>query len=284
MPFSLWLGKRDSYSTVAATDDTSEQAVSAGVLDDMLSAYRANLYKTGCWLVPHPEGDPWCCVWNRASKVELAVSFGSPNFLRNVADAFDLGLRLAEASELNLFEGIGGRRIVPSIVDELLDEDAPYAEHVADYWLRTRRELHSEMMAPLEYPILGDSVSEFFAFLIRYPGGRRGMSELGLEGLPGLTSHVSLEALVLEDKHSEEGVVQVLQAPDEEVLMVRPYWSALPFADLARATLNTAKFLGRELGAEVIHNGRQLDAEWEAEVRTHSERFAVDYFVWLTTS
>jgi hypothetical protein len=237
------------------------------------------------WLM-HPEaGDPWLSVFTHEhagelSKVKLSVSFTSPLFPRNLADMFDLALRLARQLEARVYEEQGNREVTVENIDSLLDPDSEYASGLISLWQSGRKRLLSENQAPFELPLGAiDSASDYFAF--QFPTGQAPppLAELVLGTPAHLTPHVLEHSAVLEHTARGEGAVRILRLGD--AVWVRPYWSELTFAELAAEVLPAVDRAGARLGVAPRLLGQPIDAARREAIAAHAGGLGVEFFEWL---
>ncbi|MEZ4373852.1 MAG: hypothetical protein R3B07_23730 [Polyangiaceae bacterium] len=237
------------------------------------------------WILRERNGEPWCAVfWMRENKLSLDVSWASPNAPRNAVNAMELGIKLAEQLGATATEDMSFTRLNLEALDELLNTDSEFSQELARMWQSTRATVQTELRAPLEAPILGDMVSEFYAFMFAPKRGFFSSKKLNVLDLlatlgQSFTVHSQKGCHVLEHRELGQGTVQLLELPKGE-LTVRPYWSNLPFKVLAQQTLGVVRRISEETKILPTHNGRHVDTAALSEIESEST-WAMDYLLWL---
>lgn len=297
MPYSIWITQARSFESInrnPATEDADD--VSVGMdrpeLDDLLGIMDAvdHPQDNARWLYHPDTGTPWCSVFTTPASgplrnVELSTSFTSPEFPRNMADMFDLALRLAERLKASVFEEFAGCEVTTENIDGLLDLEGEFVAGQMQFWDGIRNKLLAEFYAPLEFPLgATDMMNEYFMFAFLPP--KRGilrrapklpsMEELLADTPSHLIPIIPDNSAVLEDRESGEGAVRIL--PSKGGYVVRPYWSSLPFSQLARETLAMVDRVSEKMGIAPLHARREtLTSDTRAEIDRCIQGLGVDF-------
>lgn len=288
MPFCIWVTRADSYDEAHAK--AASAALDQGFLDDMLDVIRSTRehpQDRSHWLFHPDDREPWLTLFphesgGRLRHVELSVSFTSRWFPRNLHSMFTLALELAGRNFMNarVFEEQGGREVTTENFNELLDVQSDYVKGLVSFWRGLRKDLLTENRAPFELPLGAmDSSSDYFAFQFPTGGPPPPVAELTTGTPSHLRAYVGENAAVLEHVEKEQGAVRIVCFEDR--VLVRPFWSDLPFAVLAAETLAAVDRVGGRLQVEPHTFGVPMDAAKMDEIARHAGGLGVEYFEWI---
>lgn len=281
MPYCIRITNAASYEASRRSD--ASPPLDRAELVDLLAVMEATEHPedNAYWLAHPSANDAWCSVFLHPNEgplhsVELATSFTHPSFPRNMADMFDLALRLAERLEARVFEESRGAEITAANIDELLDPSGDLAWKLVSFWKSGRKRLLSELQAPLEFPLGAiDGMSDYFCF--KFPTVEAISFESIAAATPAhLEAHVMASSIVLEDRASGIGVVTIGRFANGGHY-VRPYWSELPFAMLARETLHAVDRVASAAGVPATYFGSELDRDLRAQIVAAAQRSGAEY-------
>jgi hypothetical protein len=234
----------------------------------------------------HPEDhSPWFAArLTPKGSVVLSCSYTNHRFLRNFADAFDIGVRIAEALNASLFEEVRCERVVPSQLDRLLAPDGDYIRLQAGTFKHCLQRLDQDPGGPLEYP-LGpiDLVGEYFVLQLTLPGNAPANVPALLKpvSLPSAPTDLAPSHAVVPDPQGTP-LTKILLRPDRR-LQLWPSHGAGPWSASARSTLATFKALEARYPGPATFNGRGLDSALSAQLDTRVNGLGVDFYQWATT-
>jgi hypothetical protein len=280
MPYCVWVTRAPSYAV--AHQGALTGALIRDPVDDMLDMLNATrrAEDASYWL-DHPTGkDPWCAVFLHPNQgplhhVEFSTSFTHPSFPRNMADMFDLALKLGRSLGACVFEESRGQEVSADNVDDLLDPKGEFAQGLFRFWKAGRQRLLVENHAPLEFPLGAiDAMSDYFFFEI--PTTNTAPYKTLAASTPNhLIAHVLANSIVLEDRASGQGVVRIGRF--DRGYYVRPYWSDLPFAILAREVLAAVDRISAAVNAPARYYDHELGPELRARIAEASRRHGAEY-------
>ncbi len=281
MPYCIWITRASSYAAIRRAEPSPE--LSGETLDDLLDIFHPSRHpRDGATWLDHPQGkDPWCAIFRhpgagQVRHVELSLSFTSATFPRNLGDLVDLALQLARAlGGARVFEESSGHEVTAENVDQLFALDGALVRGLLDFWREGRQRLLVESHAPLELPLGAiDELTDYFLFELpcASPPPLQALARLTPEHL---TPHVLSHSMVLEDRAAGEGAVRVVRT--EDTLVVRPYWSSLPFRTLAREVLAAVDRLAAATGAGPRYRGEPLDPTLRLRVEAAARRHGVEF-------
>ncbi len=287
MPLAIWITK--AATGAEARRDRSDAALpmDRAQLRVALSALGAVFHPAdGAWWVRYRKsGEPWCCV-NVAPgdaplhRVELSASYSNPRFLRNMLDMFDLALTLARSLDARVFEETHGTEITASKVDAFLAKDGPFVQGQHAFFRSTQEELQTRLRAPLEFPLgVVDDVPEYLQFVIRTAEPAPSLQELCADTPDHLSAHLLEWSAILDLRERKLPAVRIIRLDDG--VLVRPYWSSLPFATLAQETFRAVDRLERRFGKETLSLQQPCGPERRAVLERHAHGLGVEYYEWL---
>ena len=280
MPYCIWITRAASYAAARRGDATPE--LDRAELEDLLDILEATERVEDCeFRLAHPHGgDAWCSVYLHPSagplrSVELSTSFTHASFPRNLADMFDLALRLARRLGARVFEESRGIEVTKKNIDQLLDPEGDFALGLVRFWHEGRKRLLSENRAPLEFPLGAiDGMSDYFVFEIPTPAPIP-LTTLAAATPAHLQAHLLPNSIVLEDRESGHGAVRIGRF--ESGHYVRPYWSSLPFATLAREVLHAVERVSSAVGVRARYFGMEVDRELHDQIAAAAQRSGSEY-------
>lgn len=264
---------------------SSPRGLNSEAVSDLLDAMRAGETSRG-WLLREPDGEPWCVVLgghDRALRtLDFEVSFASPNLLRNAANAMDLAVKFAAILGAEVAEDLTGEEVSENKLDLLLDPSSDFTNALVRAWQGARDQLTTQLFAPLEAPVAGDYTKEYFLFLLEKPGIEPTLDLLGAKANE-FEIRSNATNVVLMDPKVGEPVVQIISLPDNETVLVRPYWSMLPFSQLATRTLEIALHMGGRANVVPTHAGFPVEGARLQAIQDRSRGWGMDYFLWLAS-
>jgi hypothetical protein len=230
-------------------------------------------------------GEPWFSVFATPREgplrhVELSASFTNAQFMRNMLDMCDEGLRLSRRLDAKLYEETRGTELNLENVDAFLDFKGPFVTGQHKFFLDGQAELRDQPYAPLEFPLGAiDQVSDYFRFDLRTKDVPT-IEDLVAQTPAHLDSRPRDDVeLVLYPKQGKQSLVRVVLL--DEGLVVRPAWSRLPFAQLAGETLRTVDRLEQQLSASVTYRGAPVTAAQRATLEPQTAGLGVSFYEWL---
>jgi hypothetical protein len=230
------------------------------------------------------DGDPWFAAeWKGEGNVLLSTSYSNHRYLRNFADMFDQGLRVAEELDAHLFEEVGGRETTRKNIDALLAPTADYVKLQVGTWHQAMAQLSEKAHAPLEYP-LGpiDIVSEYMAFHVTPERAieHDSVAPLFERTLKSVRVRVAQEAAwCAVDTDGDKWLTKVLHRPDGK-WQVWPAWGQSGFSRIAETTLAAAEELHRMAGGDIHFLGRPFEGSLREEARARTNGLGVDFYLW----
>lgn len=237
------------------------------------------------WLRYAKTGEAWCCVHAEPGdgplrRVELLASYSNPRFLRNMLDMFDLALTLARCLDARVFEESHGTEITASNVDAFLAKDGPFVQGQRAFFRATQEELQTRLQAPLEFPLgVIDDVPDYLQFVIRTSEPAPSLQELCADTPDHLSAHPLERSAILDLRERKLPVVRLIRL--EDGVLVRPYWSSLPFATLAHETFRAVDRLERRFGKETLYLQQPCGPDRRAVLEQHAQGLGVEYYEWL---
>jgi hypothetical protein len=279
VPFDLYVSRAATFDAMGGDPPIRSEEFHAVMYGAPAERKAGHLY----W-VRYPDGDPWFVAeWKPEGNVLLSTSYSSYRYLRNFADMFDQGLRIAGQLDARLFEEVDQSEITEENIDALLAPNGKYVALQAGTWRHAIEKISAGGNAPLEYP-LGpfDIVSEYLIFHV-VPERRveDGSVAQSLERtLSGVKIEVAAEgAWCAVDTDGDTWLTKVLHRPDGK-WQVWPAWGRSPFSRIAETTVAVAEQLHRMVGGEIQFLGRRFDAALRDEVRANIDGLGVDFYVW----
>ncbi len=234
------------------------------------------------WWVRYPDGDPWFVTrWDQGNVV-LSASYSNHRFLRNFADMFDQGLRIAGALGARLFEEVRRTEVTSSNIDALLDPDGDYVALQAQTFKSTLQMLDAEVRAPLEYP-LGpiDVVSELLVFHVQ-PERTIGSANV-VELVDAMESCVREpgrdDALYVVGKTDQKRLAKILHRPDGR-WQVWPAHGHAAFSRIAPAVVLTAEAIHAQTGGALAFRGSAYEDATRKTVHELMSGLSVDFHLW----
>lgn len=240
----------------------------------------------GAWWVRYRKsGEAWCSVYcgpddGPLLRVEISASYSNSHFMRNMRDMFDLALTLARCLDARVFEEIHGTEITASSVDAFLARDGAFVQGQRAVFREAQEEIQTRSRAPLEFPLgVIDDLPDFLQFAILTEEPAPSLRDLCADTPDHLSVHLLERSAILQLRAREMPVVRVIRL--EDGVLVRPYWSSLRFADLARETFRTVERVERRFGRETRYFQRACGAERRAVLELHAQGLGVEYYEWL---
>lgn len=238
----------------------------------------------GAWWVRYRQtGEAWCVIHFVAGqdplhRVELSTSFSNPRFMRNMLDMFDLALTLARCLDARVFEEAHGTEITASNVDAFLARDGSFVTGVHAFFRSAQEEIQTTSRAPLEFPLgVIDDVPDYLQFVVRTTGPS--LQDLCADTPDHLSAHLLELSAILELRERKIPVVRLIRL--EDGVIVRPYWSSLPFAVLAQETFRAVERVERRFGTETLYDQQPCGPERRAVLESHAQGLGVEYYEWL---
>jgi hypothetical protein len=233
--------------------------------------------------VLYPDGDPWFVAeWRPEGNVVLSTSYSSHRFLRNFANMFDQGLRIAGDLQARLFEDVGQREITKRNIDTLLVPGGKYVDLQAATWRRAIDQLASQGTAPLEFPLgPADTVSEYVLFHVT---PARDLTDAELAALAREAKAIRIErrdgaAWCALDDDVDRSLTRLLRRPDGD-WQIWPAWGQAPFSRIAEVTVALAEALHRAAGGDIAFLGHRYDAALQKDLRSKLAGLGVDFYTW----
>jgi hypothetical protein len=234
--------------------------------------------------IRYPDGDPWFIAeWKTEGNLLLSTSYSNHRFLRNFADMFDQGLRIAGDLNARLFEEVNEREITSRNIDSLLSPSDNYVQLQAGTWKQAIEQLSTKANAPLEYP-LGpiDLVSEYLVFHITPLNqiSDDSVSGMLLKGAKVVAAGGGAWCAV--EAESEKWLTKVLRRPDGK-WQVWPAWGQSPFSRIAETTVAAVDQLHQAAHGDIQFLGRPYNDSLRAGVRSRIAGLGVDFHAWTQT-
>lgn len=288
MPFDLFVSRAKTFQAI---DHAGLFRRAAPITPEEFRAVMADGAPTtrpdGDLWFTHPEDhSPWFAArLTPKGSVVLSCSYTNHRFLRNFADAFDIGVRIAEALGASLFEEVRCERVVPSQLDRLLAPDGDYIRLQAGTFKHCLQRLDQDPGGPLEYP-LGpiDLVGEYFVLHLTLPDGAPNDMPALLKpvALPSAPADIAPSHAVLPDAQGN-ALTKILLGPDRR-LQLWPSHGAGPWSASARATLATFKALAAIYPGPTTFNGRGISSALSAELEARVGGLGVNFYQWATAT
>lgn len=288
MPFDLFVSRAKTFQAIERGGLFRRSApITPEAFRAVMADGAPTMRPDGDLWFTHPEDhSPWFAArLTPKGSVVLSCSYTNHRFLRNFADAFDIGVRIAEALNASLFEEVRCERVVPSQLDRLLAPDGDYIRLQAGTFKHCLQRLDQDPGGPLEYP-LGpiDLVGEYFVLQLTLPGNTPADLPALLRpvALPSAPTDLAPSHAAVPDPHGTP-LTKILLRPDRR-LQLWPSHGAGPWSASARSTLETFKALEAEYPGPATFNGRGLDSALSAQLEARVNGLGVDFYQWATTT
>jgi hypothetical protein len=286
MPFDLFISHAASFDKIDKSGlfTRAHKAITAEQFTGIFSRLKSATRPDGDMWVRHPEDDsPWLAArLTPKGTIVLSCSYTCHRYIRNFVDAFDLGVKIAEALEASLFEEVRGRRVSTPDLDSLLESEGEYVQLQAKTFAMAIQSMDEDSRAPLEYP-LGpmDVIQEYFVLHLTLPAG-------GPTTLKGLLERLKFAqpldqgetAALLPASNGKPGAKMLLR-PDGMVQI----WPAHGYVSFAESTAACFALLS---ALEAVFSGAPaaffrvpLSAPERAELQQRAQGLGVEFFEWV---
>jgi hypothetical protein len=298
VPFDLYISRASTFGAMSGgpsaapkqgllarvLSKASGAAITSDDFHESMQGAPATLKDDHLYWVRYPDGDPWFAAqWKPEGRVVLSTSYSNHRYLRNFADMFDMGLRLARSLRARLFEEVGQREVTETNVDSLLAPEGEYVRLQASTWRAASEQLSAEAKGALEYPLGSvDLVSEYFLFHI---APERAVADDSVAGLLRQARRaVTVEkadkgAWRAADAATGKWLTKVLHRPFGK-WQVWPAWGQSPFSAIAETTVILAEQLHHAVGGEIRFLNRPLDDALRNEIVSRVGGLGVDFYEW----
>lgn len=287
MPLAIWVTRATSGAEARQDRSNGAPALDREALAWALSSLGAVFHPPdGAWWVRYRKtGEAWCVIHfapddEELHRVELSTSYSNPRFLRNMADMFDLALTLAQRLDARVFEETRGAEITASNIDAFLERDGSFVDGQRTFFRSTQEELQTTSRAPLEFPLgVVDDLPDYLQFVIRTEEPAPSLRDLCADTPAHLSAHVLEVSAILDVRERKIPAVRIIRL--EDGVIVRPYWSSLPFAELAQETFRAVDRIERRFGKETLYYQQPCGPERRADLESHTHGLGVEYYEWL---
>lgn len=284
MPFDLFVSHAPTFERIDHPGlFRRQQAIQPDEFAELISSGPCTQRPNGDYWVRHPEDDsPWLAArLTDKGTIVLSCRYTNHRYLRNFADAFDLGIRLAETLNANLFEEVRGEAVTRKVVDTLLEPNGRYFGMQIRTFNDCIQGLDQEARGPLEYP-LGpiDAVGEYCVIHAALP-------PVDPPTLTDLMAFVSLPAQPtdLDGNHtflcndSGKPVTKLLLRSDRRI-QLWPCHGQTSFAEAAGTTFESFRAISSILPGDSMFNFQPFTPDLQAEVAQRSKGLGVDFYEW----
>jgi serine/threonine protein phosphatase PrpC len=231
----------------------------------------------GCRAIVMPEEGP-------VHHVEFALSFSHPQFERNLDDMFCVALGFATVWGGRVFlDDDPETELTRENLDVLLAPNGAFLTPLRDFWNKSRIAMVLEDLGFLEYP-LGpvDEVSDYFRFVWHMPDGPPTLDDLLSDTPDHLSAHKQGSSAYLRDRTSGKGLVCI--GPHPDAIVVKPLWTAAPFALQAKEVLRTVERVEARVGKPPLYYGSPATREERHELEQRAKGLGVSYYRWARDS
>jgi hypothetical protein len=287
MPFDLFISHAPSFDKIDKSGlFRRQQAISHEEFTGCFASLSPIARPDGDLWLQHPEdGSPWLATrLTPKGSIVLSCSYTHHRFLRNFADAFDVGVQIAAALGATLYEEVRQSRVDATNIDALLDRDGDYIELQAKTFLHAIQKMDEGPSALLEYP-LGpiDLVGEYFVLDLKLPAGTPATFGEILERASCVQPPLDLqENGALIGGASGKPVFKIVLRPDDR-LQIWPSHGYSSFAEIATACMATLAALTSAFpGATSALCGEPMDEALKTEVSQRATGLGIDFYLWMS--
>jgi len=286
MPFDLFISHAASFDKIDKSGlfSRGHKAITAEQFAAIFSQLSSTPRPDGDVWVRHPEDDrPWLVArLTPKGSIVLSCSYTNHRFIRNFVDAFDLGVKIAEAVGASLFEEVRQSCVNAADLDALLDGEGDYVQLQAKTFLMALQRMDEDSGAAVEYP-LGptDLVQEYFVLHLTLPAGAPAT-------LAGLLQRITFaqpldqkESAVLFGTSEEKPAAKLLLRPDG-IAQIWPSPGYASFKDCATTCFELLAALEATFPGAVAGFFREpMTGAERAEIEQRSKGLGVEFFEWV---
>jgi hypothetical protein len=286
MPFDLFVSHATSFDKIDNPGLLRRQkAIAREEFDGIFASLSPETRPDGDLWLRHPaDGSPWLATrLTPKGSIVLSCSYTHHRYLRNFADAFDLGVQMATALGASLYEEVRQSRVDGTNIETLLDPKGDYIELQARTFFHAIQKMDEGTGALLEYPVGPmDMVGEYFVLHLQLPATTPpafgSILELASPGRPPLDQQDN--AALIGDESGKPSFKIVLR-PDAK-LQIWPSHGYASFADIATACLATLDRLTAAFPGSVSEFfGEPMDEALKAEVKQRAAGLGIDFYHWM---
>lgn len=289
VPFDLFVSHASSFKAAQGKGGLFSRRpppIAAAAFEQVMSKVDATRRPDGDYWLRHPEDQtPWLAArLSEQGAIVLSCSYTNHRYIRNFLDAFDLGLRVAQALGASVFEEVGGEEVTAKNIDALLDAKGEYVKLQALTFQHACQQLHQAPGGPMEYPVgPQDLVGEYFVLhLTLPPEAPNTLADiLARVSFPREPTAVT-EEVALFTTESGASAAKIIVTPDRR-MQVWPSHGEAPFAETAGVTLAAFEALERAYPGTATFDGRPLTDSLRSEVSQRASGLGVEFFEWVST-
>ncbi|APR82856.1 Hypothetical protein A7982_08205 [Minicystis rosea] len=295
MPLSIWVTRAASYAEVRSKRDEKalpdpDELIDREKVNRFLTIYDAVPHPPDhAWWIPRPKSrEAWCSLFMVSHEgplrhVELSASYSNPEFMRNMLDMFDLALDLARRVGARVFEETRGQEITAANIDAFLAHQGEFVRGQHAFFRSGQEEIQRRLRAPLELPLGAiDEVPDYLEFAIVTRGPAPTIPELCADTPSHLEPHMLERSVIFDDRESKTPIVRMIRF--DGGVIVRPYWTKLPFPRIAAETLRAVDRVEERFGEVTRYRGLSCGREQRAELEKHMKGLGVEYYEWMSSS